>query len=60
MTDSDPWDAWADEYGQGQFLRRRQPSKAAAKRRWHSEVLTELDELGDLYGVSPDVVKGAI
>ncbi|MFE3579410.1 hypothetical protein [Streptomyces vinaceus] len=60
MTDPDSWDAWADEHDQEQARRRLRPSKAAAKRRWHQDAMTELHELGELYGVSPDVVKGAI
>ncbi|MFD9563395.1 hypothetical protein [Streptomyces sp. NPDC059994] len=61
MTDPTLWDAWADERDQD-YVRHRgsQPSKAAVKRRWHQDARTELQELGELYGVSPDVMKGAI
>ncbi|WP_030706481.1 hypothetical protein [Streptomyces sp. NRRL F-2580] len=61
MTDPEPWDAWADERDQEYApYRGRQPSKAAVKRRWHQDARTELHELGELYGVSPDVANGAI
>ncbi|MFI6684962.1 hypothetical protein [Streptomyces sp. NPDC050485] len=58
MHDSDPWDAWADEYDQDQaLLRQLRPTKAALKRQWHQEAVTELEELGELYGVGSSVIR---
>lgn len=57
----DAWDSWADEYDQEQaHLRAQRPSKAALKREWHRSAVVQLEELGELYGVSPELMKGAI
>ncbi|MFD7017199.1 hypothetical protein [Streptomyces sp. NPDC059928] len=54
-------DAWADEYGQEHGgLRVQRPSKAALKREWHRSAVVELEELGELYGVASDLLKGAV
>ncbi|GAA4104580.1 hypothetical protein [Streptomyces hundungensis] len=56
MTTLDPW---ADELGQEQArFRAQRPSKAALKREWHRSAVVELEELGELYGVSPELLKG--
>ncbi|MEU1071545.1 MULTISPECIES: hypothetical protein [unclassified Streptomyces] len=61
MRDPDEWAAWADEYDQVQDLKRQlRPTKAAMKRDWHRSAVVELEELGELYGVSPEVLRGAI
>ncbi|AYG79986.1 hypothetical protein DWB77_02106 [Streptomyces hundungensis] len=54
-------DAWADEYDQEHAgLRVQRPSKAALKREWHRSAVVELEELGELYGVSSDLLKRAV
>ncbi|MFJ7901904.1 hypothetical protein ACIQ6V_15675 [Streptomyces sp. NPDC096198] len=55
------WDAWADEHGHEHApLRDQRPSKAALKREWHRSAVVELEELGELYGVSVELVKGTV
>ncbi|MGK5626989.1 hypothetical protein [Streptomyces sp. URMC 123] len=55
------WGPRADEYDQElAHLRARRPSKAALKREWHRSAAVELEELGELYDVSPELLKGAI
>ncbi|OLZ74255.1 hypothetical protein AV521_00740 [Streptomyces sp. IMTB 2501] len=54
------FDSWADDCDHEQArLRAQRPSKAALKREWHRSAVVELEELGELYGVSPEVLKGA-
>jgi len=36
----------------------KRPSKAAERRGWRSAVQDELDELGDLYGVETNILRG--
>ncbi|MFD7162768.1 hypothetical protein [Streptomyces violascens] len=55
------FDSWADDYDQEHAgLRAQHPSKAALKREWHRSAVVELEELGGLYGVSPELLKGVI
>lgn len=52
---------WADEYDQEHVpLRSQRPSKAALRREWHRSAVVELEELGELYGVSSELLRGAI
>ncbi|MFD5697854.1 hypothetical protein [Streptomyces lasiicapitis] len=58
MHQPDPWDAWADEYDQAQALKLQlRPTKAAMRREWHQAAVTELEELGELYGVDASVLR---
>ncbi|QUI30673.1 hypothetical protein H9W91_07230 [Streptomyces alfalfae] len=36
---------------------RTQPTKAAVKRSWRQDAQDELDELADLYGIDPGMVR---
>ncbi|MES9589975.1 hypothetical protein ABWK57_14100 [Streptomyces sp. NPDC094045] len=38
----------------------KRTTKAAEKRSWRQDALFELSELGELYGVDQDVLRGAI
>ncbi|ARZ66900.1 hypothetical protein SMD11_1239 [Streptomyces albireticuli] len=58
---ADAWDSWADEYDQEPAgLRAQHPSKAALKREWHRSAVVELEELGELHGVSPELLRVVI
>ncbi|UFQ16400.1 MULTISPECIES: hypothetical protein [Streptomyces] len=36
----------------------RRPSKAAEKRSWQQDALFELSELGELYGINAEALRG--
>ncbi|WP_370422514.1 hypothetical protein AB8O64_29880 [Streptomyces sp. QH1-20] len=58
---TDAWGSWVEEYDQEHAgLRAQRPSKAALKREWYRSAVVEVEELGELYGVSPELLKGAV